>query len=165
MNCTHCGNPLPDNTKFCPKCGQTVAASNDNAFDSAETTILGQGQAQQSKGYQQQAPNAGNRPPQYSNPQPQQAPVNVYMPSQQQMDPTDLPVSVGGWIGVFLLSCLPIVSIIMLFIWAFSSSTKKSLKNYARAVLIMALIAIVLVIIISIILAAAGVSVSYGYRH
>ena len=73
--------------------------------------------------------------------------------------PNTQPVSIGGWIGVMLLTCLPIVNLIMLFVWAFSSSTKKSLKNYARASLILALIGVVLVVVVSIILAASGINI------
>ena len=171
MNCTNCGSPVPPNTKFCPKCGHSVGASNDNVFDSAETTILGKGQEQQANGYQQQAyssagsqqPQYSNPQPQYSNPQPQQPPFNGYM-QQPLMDPTMQPVSVGGWIGVFLLCCIPFVNIIMLFVWAFSGGTKKSLKNYARASLILTLISIILVVIISVIIAAMGINISYSLR-
>nr|WP_302856560.1 zinc ribbon domain-containing protein [uncultured Ruminococcus sp.] len=73
--------------------------------------------------------------------------------------PETQPVSVGGWIGVMLLSCLPIVNLIMLFVWAFSSSTKKSLKNYARAALIMFLIVAVITVIASVVLIACGVNI------
>ena len=73
--------------------------------------------------------------------------------------PDTQPVSIGGWIGVMLLTCLPLVNLIMLFVWAFSSSTKKSLKNYARAALILALIGVVLVVVVSIILAVCGISI------
>lgn len=73
--------------------------------------------------------------------------------------PDTQPVSIGGWIGVMLLTCLPLVNLIMLFVWAFSSSTKKSLKNYARASLILALIGVVLVVVVSIILAVCGISI------
>lgn len=73
--------------------------------------------------------------------------------------PDTQPVSIGGWIGVMFLTCLPIVNLIMLFVWAFSSSTKKSLKNYARAALILALIGVVLVVVVSIILAVSGINI------
>lgn len=73
--------------------------------------------------------------------------------------PDTQPVSIGGWIGVMLLTCLPLVNLIMLFVWAFSSSTKKSLKNYARASLILALIGVVLVVVVSIILAVSGINI------
>lgn len=73
--------------------------------------------------------------------------------------PETQPVSVGGWIGVMLLSCLPLINLIMLFVWAFSSSTKKSLKNYARAALIMFLIVAVITVIASVVLIACGVNI------
>ena len=73
--------------------------------------------------------------------------------------PETQPVSVGGWIGVMLLSCLPLINLIMLFVWAFSSSTKKSLKNYARATLIMFLIVAVITVIASVVLIACGVNI------
>lgn len=73
--------------------------------------------------------------------------------------PDTQPVSIGGWIGVMLLSCLPLINLIMLFVWAFSSSTKKSLKNYARAALIMFLIVAVITVIASVVLIACGVNI------
>ena len=73
--------------------------------------------------------------------------------------PETQPVSVGGWVGVMLLSCLPLINLIMLFVWAFSSSTKKSLKNYARAALIMFLIVAVITVIASVVLIACGVNI------
>ena len=79
--------------------------------------------------------------------------------------PDTQPVSIGGWIGVMLLTCLPIVNLIMLFVWAFSSSTKKSLKNYARASLILILIGVVLAVVVSIILAVCGISIFNGFSR
>ena len=56
------------------------------------------------------------------------------------------PVSVGDWVVTIILSSLPLINIIMLFVWAFSSSTPVSKANWAKATLILAAIAIVLVI-------------------
>ena len=63
------------------------------------------------------------------------------------------PVSIGGWIGVFLLSAIPVVNLILLIVWACGGSAKQSLINYARAVLILAAIGVVLGVIIAV---AAG---------
>ena len=38
---------------------------------------------------------------------------------------------------MLLLSMIPLVNIILLFVWSFSSQTNKSKKSYARAVLIL----------------------------
>lgn len=49
-------------------------------------------------------------------------------------------VSTGGWFGRILLSFIPIVGIIMLFVWAFGNTQQKSLQTWARAQLIFMLI-------------------------
>lgn len=178
MNCTHCGAPIAGNSKFCTKCGTPVAAAPN--IDEAETSVLNQNNnpygagtgAQDSysggSGWNESRPQyqAQNQDSNYYGQQQQynQPPVNVYNVQQPSQDPTLIPVSVGGWIGVYLLSMLPIINLIMMFVWAFSSGTKKSLQNYARAMLIMALIAVVLVIILVVILAAAGAKINFRLR-
>lgn len=54
------------------------------------------------------------------------------------------PVSLGDWIITLIVLAIPIVGIVMLFVWGFSSGTHPSKQNYCRAVLIFALIAFVL---------------------
>jgi len=53
-------------------------------------------------------------------------------------------VSVGEWIITILLTSIPIVNIIMLFVWGFGSATNPSKANWAKAMLIWVLIWIVL---------------------
>jgi|AGTN01.3.fsa_nt_gi hypothetical protein len=60
--------------------------------------------------------------------------------------------SVGKWIGVMLLTAIPVVDIIAAFAWAFGPTVSKSLKNYGRAFLILLLAVIIL--------AAAGVLIA-----
>ena len=62
------------------------------------------------------------------------------------------------WIGVMLLTCLPIVNLTMLFVWAFSSSTKKSPKTMQEPLFIW-LLSTKLVVVVSIILAVCGISI------
>ncbi|MBP7276241.1 MAG: hypothetical protein KBA51_08575 [Kiritimatiellae bacterium] len=54
------------------------------------------------------------------------------------------PVSVGSWMLTYLLMCIPLVNLIMLFVWAFSGSTPVSKANWAKASLIWMVIVIVL---------------------
>jgi len=54
-------------------------------------------------------------------------------------------MSVGEWLITMLIMIIPIVNIVMLFIWGFGSPDKR--RNYARASLIWMAISIVLVII------------------
>jgi len=78
-------------------------------------------------------------------------------------------VSLGDWIVTMILSGIPIVGLIMILVWAFGGGAKPSKKNYARALIIMALIGIVLGIISSILFAgifasiADNISSSYSY--
>ena len=46
------------------------------------------------------------------------------------------PVSVGEWMTTMMMMALPIVNIVMLFIWAFSGNTNTSKANWAKATLI-----------------------------
>ena len=54
------------------------------------------------------------------------------------------PVSVGDWMITYLILCIPIVNIIMLFVYAFGSDTQPSKANWAKASLIWFAIAFVL---------------------
>jgi len=76
--------------------------------------------------------------------------------ADNSLDPN---VSTGDWILTFFLSAIPLVGIIMIFVWAFGGGAKISKRNYARAVLILALISIVLFIIFGIIFATASSSI------
>jgi len=63
-------------------------------------------------------------------------------------------VTLGDWILTMILSGIPIVGIIMLFVWAFGGGAKASKQNYARAVLILAVIGTVVGIICSVLFGA-----------
>ena len=56
-------------------------------------------------------------------------------------------VSTKDWIITILISAIPVVNIIMLFIWGFGGNTNPSKANWAKAALIWMAIAIVLNII------------------
>jgi len=57
------------------------------------------------------------------------------------------PMTIGDWIITFIITYIPIVGIIMLFVWAFSDGNHPSKKTWAQATLILFAIAIVLGII------------------
>ena len=54
------------------------------------------------------------------------------------------PVSLGDWIVTLIVLAIPIVGIVMLFVWGFSGSTHPSKQNYCRAALILAAVFLVL---------------------
>lgn len=70
------------------------------------------------------------------------------MPEQQ-----NAPVlSVKDWMITILLLAIPIVNIILLFVWAFSKGENPSKSNYAKASLIWAAIGLVIYIVFVVIL-------------
>ena len=56
-------------------------------------------------------------------------------------------VTIGDWIIILILLAIPIVNFIMPLIWAFSSSTPISKKNFAKSLLITWIVSVVLVIL------------------
>ncbi len=58
--------------------------------------------------------------------------------------PVEEPVSVTDWLITYLIMAIPLVNIVMAFIWAFGENTKPSKANWAKAMLIISLIALVL---------------------
>lgn len=55
-------------------------------------------------------------------------------------------VTMGDWVISILLLAVPIVQIIAPLVWAFSSSTPLSKKNFGKAILILWLVPIVLLV-------------------
>ncbi|NTW25161.1 MAG: hypothetical protein HGA37_10695 [Lentimicrobium sp.] len=64
-------------------------------------------------------------------------------------------VSVGDWVITLLIRAIPLVNIIMLFVWAFGSGNNPNKANWAKAVLIWIAISIVLGIIVMVVFGAA----------
>ena len=162
MFCDNCGAQLPDGAVFCGSCGSKTEAASKQASvtptppPSPEPAV---------------APAASNS---YSSSQ-----QTSYTPSAQSNpqssysapggSPGVPPMSVGQYVGMILLTMIPFVGIILLFVWAFGSDVNLNKKNLARAQLIMALISIVLgfiivPIIISVIGAGLGALSDWAFR-
>ena len=57
-------------------------------------------------------------------------------------------VTVGEWIVTFIILAIPLVNLIMLFVWAFGGDVNINKQNYAKASLIFIAIFLALYIII-----------------
>jgi hypothetical protein len=84
------------------------------------------------------------------------------------MDQQNLPgtirheVSIGEWMVTLLITFLPLIGLIMLFVWAFGDGTNPSKKNWAIATLIWFAISIVLAILFFVIFGAIFASMFGG---
>ena len=142
MICRNCGSEYPDYKDNCPNCGtRNPNVSYNSQYSSPQ--------------------NSGNRNGgQYG----YQQPVNTVYVNEPDVH-YDEHVSIGGWIGRWIVICIPIVNIIMLFVWAFGGSRKYSLKTWARARLLLALIVIIALLITVIVLAVSGVNVQEVFKN
>lgn len=78
-----------------------------------------------------------------------------YQPPYQE---TEVPMTLGDWMITLLLLAIPVVNLILLFVWGFGSNTKKSKANFCRATLIYMAIAIVLWILLIVVIGVAVAS-------
>ena len=53
------------------------------------------------------------------------------------------PVSVSEWMITALIMAIPLVNIVMPFVWAFGNGTKTSKSNFFKAQLVVALIGVI----------------------
>jgi len=75
------------------------------------------------------------------------------------------PMSIGEWIITFIITYIPLVGLIMLFVWAFGDGSHPSKKTWAQASLIMIVIGIVLMILFFGIVASIIGSLFSGYNQ
>jgi uncharacterized membrane protein YvbJ len=143
MECPKCGANVENGTQFCSKCGAEVLAAQPVMAGSAPQPQFTQ--------------NSHSAPP----PQPQN-----YVQPQRPVKTKESPMSVGSYILTMIVFAIPILNIIMMFVWAFGSNVNRNKKNFSRATLILLLIGIVLSIIFSILAGTALASIfNSSYSH
>lgn len=101
-------------------------------------------------------PNSQNQQYQQYNQPPYQPPVQ--QPYYPQYDSTTEVMSVGQYIGMFILSAIPIVNIICWIIWLCSPNTNKNKKNYIIANIVIWAIMIVVSVIFVVLGSVLGIS-------
>ena len=69
-----------------------------------------------------------------------------------QPRPTSNEVSFGEWFLTIFLTAIPLVGLVLLFVWAFGSTTNPSKANWAKASLAWAAIGIVIYLIIFVVI-------------
>ncbi|MCF8019207.1 MAG: zinc ribbon domain-containing protein [Vallitaleaceae bacterium] len=62
-------------------------------------------------------------------------------------DKNNQPMTVLGWLGTFLVMLIPLVNIIMVFVWAFGSNGNRSRKTFFQAYLIIFIVLVILSIV------------------
>ncbi|WP_194755277.1 hypothetical protein [Aliidiomarina indica] len=71
------------------------------------------------------------------------------------------PISVGDWFITLIITAIPLIGFIMLFVWGFGSSTHPSKANWAKATLLLFVVAFVLFFMFSFIFGIAFMASGY----
>jgi hypothetical protein len=156
MFCPNCGTNVPEGSKFCVSCGSSMQQpeeANEQLNESIQQQKQEEFQPQQQPEPQQQpAPQPQSAPQQQTQYQQQYQPIPQQPANnnnvQPRVDIREKVYGVGGWFLTLLLLCIPIVNIILTFVWAFSGSVNKNKKNFAIALLIMMAISLVISIVL-----------------
>jgi len=61
------------------------------------------------------------------------------------------PLSIGDWLVTLIVTAIPVIGFIMLFVWAFGGNAHPSKANWAKAALILFAIGIVLSVLLTVI--------------
>ncbi|MBQ8133298.1 MAG: zinc-ribbon domain-containing protein [Clostridia bacterium] len=147
MICPSCGSEVAEGTAFCTSCGSKIVPVSQpvaQSYTAADNSY---------QSYQQ--PNYNSNPSAYPAPVPQ----TPYMPAPILEDTT--PITPWGYIGYMILFSIPLVGLIMLFVYGFGSNTNVNLKNFSRAYLILMLIAVIIWVVMIILTAALGIGAAH----
>ena len=126
--CTGCGAEIPENSKFCISCG---APAGETGPVAAQSQPAGKNEfAKETSNYN------GGFTGTYTG--------EMIPPKGSKYDP----ITTGGYIGIMLLMCIPVLGIVLAIIWALGGCKKVNKRNLARAALIMMLIGAVFSLII-----------------
>lgn len=141
--CVSCGAPMKDGIAFCTSCGAKQG-------DAAPVTPPPKPAAA--------PPPPPQTPPVYQTPPPQQPvyqqPVQLapqQSPEQSVKGTKYEPITTGGFIGIMLLLCIPVIGLILLIVWACGGCRKISKCSFARATLILGIIMAVLGLVIGLV--------------
>ena len=94
----------------------------------------------------------------------QQYPQNQYQ-QQYAEDTKEEPLSVGQWILTILVMSIPLVNLIMLFVWGFGSEGNKGRANFCKAQLIWIAIGIGLAIVLGLLFGSIFASILSGLAN
>jgi hypothetical protein len=185
MYCTNCGNTIPEESLVCGFCGHPVEQAVLEPSAGEETTpeqndpapeipqMLGTEQEEFLDAEETQEelaqPEAEVVPPPDEEgppipPAPAAQPLRE-IPSYRVplLDKRTRPITTVGFFGTQLLLLIPLVNLLLLFIWAFRRKTNLNRRAFARSILIWLVILLVALLAVVVVLLVMKVPVDLNY--
>lgn len=182
MICNYCTARISDKSVVCPECGAPVKHPRSMPAQNGNYPPQRPYPSQQQPPYGGQvdpraysgAPRGTTTSPEYYPGYPSAATSTSAIASMTRPEsPTAIPpvspvveevipenydeaYSVWGFIGTMIVGAIPLIGFILYLVWAFSSSTNLSKRNYCRAILLMQLFSLLATVIGAAILIASG---------
>ena len=157
MTCGSCNALIPDGAKFCGICGATQAAPAEPAPAPPSAPASAPAPAYKEQPvyapaapvYQQQP--AYQAPPVYQGP-PVQQPVYQAQPAEPAPPKGSryAPISALGYLGYFIVFAIPILGIIMAFVWAKDKKGSVNRQNLAKLMTVTLILALAFALIVGI---------------
>lgn len=134
--CDKCGTLVSGEGKFCPSCGAPLESAVDLGKPDIDTPVQTEQQpspyvAPVNNTYSGTSSSNQGQIPAY----PQSYNTNSNASSNNDM-------TIGKWLLTFLISAIPIVGLIMLFIWAFGDDGNTTRQTFSKAYLLWTLISV-----------------------
>ncbi|MBQ6426059.1 MAG: zinc ribbon domain-containing protein [Clostridia bacterium] len=134
MTCPYCGAQQPEETRFCTECGKYIGKPEEESAEQAvPAAVVPAVQAQPAE-----------IKPAPVEPEPESAPAK---------DSPWATIGTWGWIGILLLLHIPVINVVMVILWSFGVAKKRVKQSFARAVLVLALVALLVMIVSAIVIA------------
>lgn len=174
--CIKCGEKLSHGAAFCLRCGQKVIMPEATESAATETSSRMSDKTMAATAMTAKSLDTANqtaRPrvaatSRYSSPnaQPPNAGTNPSTPRYHSAslspteEPSYKPMTIGDWIITSLILLIPMVNIVMPFVWAFGSDTQRSKKTFFQAMLIMMVVSVGLVFVFSMAVSIFAMAIS-----
>ena len=191
MKCSKCGNEMLDESRVCPVCGEPVATDGAEPMPvepaaPEETQAVLDPDMVPAEAVEvpveepaQENPEAEAKPESdFERAASEEVPANEYAGAkaeeraefrsavvgyQGKMNKLVRPVRTGGFFFTELLLLIPIINLILLFVWAFRKRTNLNRKAFARSILIWILIALLLLLAGLIVMIVLQMPMDYHY--
>ena len=154
MICPNCGNENPDDNRYCAYCGAPADLRVDSAA-AASQGVSPTGTVHDAYHNPYQSAPQGGDPYAQAGAAAGAGYAAASAPYEEMSG--DVP-SVGQWLLNIFLAGIPVIGLILMIVWSFSSGTPAAKKNWARANLIWSVIIFIIATIFATLMAFSEVA-------